>query len=200
MLRREGCDSLPQLPKVPTARPLRPLPSPQTFLREPPSNERAALEVVSCLSLGVYKQKHNRGKGSLPQSKGRLRLEILLPELPPHKPILQLVVILLCARGYMPPSLGLGVPVCDGRGVMCFTGYLSAQNDSWLHDSKTPISAGDATGSWGSQVKEPQATSAPKAKRIPQAALPQRPHQAFASSGSYSGLGSTPASSGSPRP
>lgn len=138
MLRREGCDSSPQLPKVPTARPLRPLPSPQTFLREPPSNERAALEVVSCLSLGVYKQKHNRGKGSLPQSEGRLRLEILLPELPPHKPILQLVLILLCARGYMPPSLGLGVPVCDGRGVMCFTGYLSTQNDSWLHDSKPP--------------------------------------------------------------
>lgn len=49
---------------------------------------------------------HNRGNGSL---EGRLRLKILLPELPPHKPILGLV----------------GVPVCDGRGAMCSAEYLS---------------------------------------------------------------------------
>lgn len=71
--------------------------------------EQAASEVVNYLSLGVCKENHNMGKGILPQLEGRLRLKILLPKLPRHKPVSGSVSISLCGHGAFPPSLGLGV-------------------------------------------------------------------------------------------
>lgn len=106
VLRREGCDSSAQLPKVPTARPLRPPPSPQNFVRASRQWNRLKRGSEPTVPGSMQGETHNRGNGSL---EGRLRLKILLPELPPHKPILGLV----------------GVPVCDGRGAMCSAEYLS---------------------------------------------------------------------------
>lgn len=84
------------------------LPDQRTFCQSPPAMEQAASQVVSCLSLGVCKEKHN--KDFCPQ--GRLRLRVFLPKLWwCHKPISRSVLILLCGHGAFPPSLGLCVPV-----------------------------------------------------------------------------------------